>query len=66
LIDEQTWIAAFEKTGGRPGRPSRGACRVLSSTRQTGRDPRFLTASFQADQFVVRERAGLGSLLLPV
>ncbi len=33
LIDRQNWIAAFEKTGGRPWRPSCGACQAISLSR---------------------------------
>jgi len=43
LIDRQNWIAAFEKTGGRPGRPSCGASQVISLSSQISSDPRFLS-----------------------
>jgi len=41
LIDRQNWIAASENTGGRPGRPSRGASHVISLSTQIRRYPRF-------------------------
>lgn len=45
LIDRQTWIAASEKTGGRPDRPSYGAFPVISLLSQIGSEPRFLGAA---------------------
>jgi hypothetical protein len=45
LIDKQNWIAAFEKTGGRPRRSSCGACQAISFSSQISSDPRFLSAS---------------------
>jgi hypothetical protein len=54
VIDKQNWIAAFEKTGRRPGRPSHGACHAISLSSQFSSDPRFLSATSQPDQFVVR------------
>jgi hypothetical protein len=45
LIDRQNWIAAFEKTGGRPVRPSCGACQAISLSSQISSDPRFLSAA---------------------
>lgn len=45
LIDRQNWIVEFEKTGGRPGRPSCGASQVISLSNQIRSDPRFLSAS---------------------
>ena len=44
LIERQNWIAAFENTGGRPGRPSRGACQAISLSSQISRDPRLRRA----------------------
>jgi hypothetical protein len=44
LIDRQNWIAASEKTGGRPGRPSCGACQAIPLSSQISSDPRFLSA----------------------
>jgi hypothetical protein len=54
LIDKQNWIAAFEKTGGRPGRPSCGANQFISLSNQINSDPRFLSAVFWSYQLVVR------------
>jgi hypothetical protein len=54
LIDRQNWIAELEKTGGRPGRPSCGACQALSSSSQISSDPRFRSEELQADQLMVR------------
>ena len=54
LIDRQNWIAAFEKTAGRPSRPSCGASQVISLSSQTSSDPRLLSALLSLDQFVVR------------
>lgn len=44
LIDRQNWIASLEKTGGRPGRPSCGACQVIALSSQISSDPRCLSA----------------------
>ena len=45
LIDRQNWIAASESTGGRPRRPSRGACQAIPLSSQIRREPRFLSAA---------------------
>jgi hypothetical protein len=54
LIDKQNWIAASEKTGGRPGQPSRGASRVMSLSSQISRDRRLRSDALERDQFVAR------------
>jgi len=41
LIDRQNRMAASENTGGRPGRPSRGARQVMSLSTQISSDPRL-------------------------
>lgn len=45
LIDKQNWIAASEKTGGRPGQPSCGACQAISISSQISNDPRLRRAA---------------------
>lgn len=44
LTDKQNWIAAFEKTGGCPKRPSCGAYQVISLSSRISSDPRSLSA----------------------
>ena len=45
LIDIQNWMAALEKTGGRPGRPSCGASQAISLSNQTSSEPRLPSAA---------------------
>ena len=56
LIERQNWMAALEKTGGRPGRPSRGPSHAIPSSTRIGSEPRFPSDALQLDQFVVRSR----------
>lgn len=58
LIDRQNRMADSENTGGRPGRPSRGACHVLFLSNKISRDPRLRSAELQADQLVRYWRVG--------
>lgn len=44
-IDKQNWTAAFEKTDGRPGRPSCALGQAISLSSQISSDSRFLCAS---------------------
>jgi hypothetical protein len=46
LTDKQNWMAAFENTGGRPGRLSCGACQAISLSSQINSEPRFLSDAF--------------------
>jgi hypothetical protein len=43
LIVRQTWIAASEKTEGRPGLPSGGASHAISLSSQISKQPRFFS-----------------------
>jgi hypothetical protein len=43
LIVRQTWIAASEKTEGRPGLPSGGARHAISLSSQISKQPRFFS-----------------------
>ena len=45
LIIRQNWMAASEKTGGRPGLPAFGASQSMSRSSQTSSDPRRSSAS---------------------
>jgi hypothetical protein len=44
LIERQNWIAASEKTGGRPRRPSCGASQAISWSTQISIEPRLRNA----------------------
>ncbi len=54
LIDKQNWIAASEKTGGRPGCPSCGASHAISLSSQISSEPRLRSAALSLNQFVLR------------
>ena len=58
LIIRQNWVAASEKTRGRPGLTAFGASQSISRSSQTSRDPRRFSASLEDCQLVVRLRAG--------
>ena len=51
----EDWVYRWRRFDSRfPGRPSCGVCQALSLSSQIISDPRFLSVSLQADQFVVR------------
>jgi hypothetical protein len=56
----QNRIAAFEKVGERPGRPARGARRVILSSYPSNRTPRFLIGLLSLDPFALPWRTGAG------
>jgi hypothetical protein len=63
LIARQNWIAASEKSGGRPGFPLCGASQNISLSSQTSSDPRLRSAALYLDRFGVRKRAGNGLIV---